>query len=154
VQGTFYLHPNQAGAVALGQFWANAIAASLNFSTNNSYVAWLQSGDLNPGAPGTGFNETPTNALVANGLSYGAPNGLLTTITNNPTSFNLTADIRNDPVMTAVLQSSTNLIDWNPIAWSISANQSGVATGFVRYLLQDQSVSSENKKFYRVQLNH
>ena len=26
-QGTFYLHPNKAGAMALGHFWANAIAA-------------------------------------------------------------------------------------------------------------------------------
>ena len=29
-QGTFYLHPNVAGASALGTFWANAIAAALD----------------------------------------------------------------------------------------------------------------------------
>jgi lysophospholipase L1-like esterase len=153
-QGTFYLHPNQAGAVVLGGFWANAIAGALNFTTNDSYVAWLQSGDLTPGAPGTGFSDTPMNALVSNGVSYGNPDGLLASLANNPASFNVTGDIRNDAALNVVLQSSTNLVNWIPINWSNSPSQSGVATGFIRHLIQDQSVSSQNEKFYRVQLNY
>ena len=42
VNGTFYLHPNAAGVLALGGLWANAIVASLNVTSNDSYVAWLQ----------------------------------------------------------------------------------------------------------------
>jgi len=154
VQGTFYLHPNLAGAIALGQFWANAIAAPLNFATNDSYVSWLQSGDLIPGAPGTGFSDTPPNALVSNGVAYGNPNGLVAALANNPASFNVTADVRNDAALNFVLQSSTNLVNWFPLPWLPASSQSGVASGFIRYLIQDQSVSTQSENFYRLELNY
>ena len=60
--GTYYLHPDLAGAIDLGQFWANAIAASLNFSPLFT----------NPPAP-TGLTATAVNGLV--NLSWNASSG-------------------------------------------------------------------------------
>jgi len=154
VQGTFYIHPNLAGAIVLGKYWADAIAAPLNFPTNGSYVAWLQSGDLTPGAPGTGFSDTPTNALVSNGVAYGDPNGLVAALAANPASFNVTADLRSDAVLNVVLQSSTDLLNWTPLTWSVAPSQNGVATGFIRYLIQNQSVSAQTEQFYRLELSY
>jgi hypothetical protein len=154
VQGTFYIHPNLAGAIVLGKYWADAIAFPLNFPTNGSYVAWLQSGDLSPGAPGTGFSDTPTNALVSNGVAYGDPNGLVAALAANPASFNVTADLRSDAVLNVVLQSSTNLLNWTPRIWSVAPSQNGVATGFIRYLIHDQSVAAQTEQFYRLELSY
>ena len=60
--GTYYLHPDLAGAINLGQLWANGIAASLNFSTLFT----------NPPAP-TGLTATAVNGLV--NLSWNASSG-------------------------------------------------------------------------------
>jgi lysophospholipase L1-like esterase len=152
VEGTFYLHPNAAGAVVLGGLWANAIVTPLNVTSNDSYVAWLQSGDLTPGAPGTAFNDTPTNSLVPNGVSYGNPGGLFATILSN--SFNVSADIRNDTNLAVVLGDSTNLFNWSPLAWPISSNQSNVATGFVRHTIQAPLNSLQHENFYRLMLHY
>lgn len=65
--GTFYLHPNAAGASVLGgQFWANPIAAALNFTTNKNNTT-LPS----PRITGISLNETMPTPSAANGL----PNG-------------------------------------------------------------------------------
>jgi hypothetical protein len=117
-------------------------------------VAWLQSGDLTPGAPGTGFSDTPTNAPVSNGVAYGDPNGLVAALAANPAGINVTADLRNDAVLNVVLQSSTNLLNWTPLTWSFAPSQNGVATGFIRYLIQDQFVSTQTEQFYRLQLGY
>jgi len=151
VLGTFYLHPNQTGAIVLGTIWANAIAAPLNFSTNSDYVAWLMSGDMIPGIPGTAFSSTPTNAVISNGAAYGIPNGLIGTLGSG--SYSVSADIRNDPALTTMLQSSTNLANWNPQAWLAAPSQIGVPTGFIRYLLQNPTGSGPGEIFYRLVLN-
>ncbi len=151
-QGTYYLHPNAAGAVVLGEYWANAIAAPLDFSTNDSYITWLQSADLTPGAPGTGFSDTPTNSLVSNGDSYGNPNGLIATFATNIVA--VSADIRNDTNLTVVLQDSDDLINWSPLAWPIAPNQSGVATGFVRHAVLVPVDNLQQEKFYRLVLKY
>ena len=152
VEGTFYLHPNAAGAIVLGGLWANAIVAPLNVTSNNSYVAWLQSSDLTPGAPGTGFSDTPTNSLISNGVSYGNPNGLLVAVASN--SLNVSADIRNDTNLTVVLEDSSNLINWSPLAWPIASSQSGVAAGFIRHSVQVPIDYQQQAKFYRLMLNY
>jgi lysophospholipase L1-like esterase len=152
--GTFYLHPNAAGAVILGTYWANAMDAALNFTPNNSYGAWLQSDDMTPGASGTGFGDTPANALVSNGLAYSNPNGMITSIGTSPASVDVTADIRTDPSLTFVLQDSTDLVNWSPLTWSVAPSQTGVATGFIRYTLQDPIDYSLTKKFYRLQFTY
>ena len=153
-QGTFYLHPNAVGAVALGKFWADAIAAPLNFTTNDSYVAWLQSDDMTPGAPGTGFSDTPTNSLVSNGASYGDPDGLTATLATNFTNLNVSGDIRNDINLTALLENSSNLFNWRRLAWAIAPSQSGVATGFIRYSVQVPINYVQPEQFYRLMLNY
>ena len=151
--GTFYLHPNATGAVVLGKIWADTIATSLNFATNDSYIAWLQSWDMTPGTPGTGFSDTPTNSTISNGISYGNPNGLMAALGTGPISLNVSADVRNDSSVTAILQSSSDLINWNPLAWYVAAGQNGVATGFIRYTVQDPVNLSQIGKFYRLQLS-
>ncbi len=154
-QGTFYLHPNAAGAIVLGKYWADAIAAQLGFAINDSYVAWLMSGDKTPGAPGTGFSDTPTNALVSNGVSYGNPNGLIASLgIGGSASLTVSADIRNDTSLTGILEYSNDLLNWNPLTWSESPSQSGVATGFTRYMVQNPAYYSQNKEFYRIKLTH
>ena len=150
VDGTFYLHPNAAGAVVLGGLWANAIIAPLNVTPDNSYVAWLQSADMTPGAPGTGFSDTPTNSLVSNGVSYGDPAGLIATLASN--SLDVSADIRNDTNLTVVLENSTNLINWNPLGWPTAPSQSGVATGFIRRSVQTTIPDLQQEEFYRLLL--
>lgn len=151
VNGTFYLHPNAAGALALGGLWANAIVASLNVTSNDSYVAWLQSSDLTPGAPGTGFSDTPTNSPVSNGVSYGNPDGLIANFES--TILNVSANICNDTNLMVVLQDSNDMIRWSPLAWSVAANQNGVANGFVRYTVQVPIAYLQQAKFYRLVLN-
>jgi lysophospholipase L1-like esterase len=151
-QGIFYLHPNAAGAVVLGECWANAIAAPRDFSTNDSYVTWLQSADLTPGTPGTGFSDTPTNSLGSNGDSYGNPNGLIVTFATNGVA--VSADIRNDTNLTVVLQDSDDLISWSPLTWPIASSQSGVATGFSRHAVQVPIDNLQQEKFYRLVLKY
>jgi lysophospholipase L1-like esterase len=152
--GTFYLHPNAAGAVVLGGLWANAIVAPLNVTSNDSYVAWLQSCDKTPGTPGTGFSDTPTNGSLGNGVLYGNPNGLAITVAGASTGFDIIGDIRNDPILGAVLQSSTDLINWSPVPWSPGPSQKGVATGFIRYVLHTTIDSRQEEEFFRLQLNY
>lgn len=152
VEGTFYLHPNALGATVLGGFWANAIVAPLNVAANDSYVEWLQSCDLTPGAPGTRFSDKATNSLVNNGVAYGNPNGLIATFATN--SLGVFADVRNDTNLTVVLQASTNLINWNPAAWPIAPGQSGVATGFIRHAVQVPVNSLQQENFYRLMLQY
>jgi len=149
--GTFYLHPNTNGAVVLGKIWADAISAALNFGTNNSYIAWLQSCDITPGAPGTGFSDTQSNSLVSNGASYGDPAGLIASLASN--SLGVAADIRNDSNLTVVLNNSTNLVDWSSLVWPIAPSQNGVATGFIRHTLQ-VPINSQNENFYRLILQY
>ena len=149
-QGTFYLHPNAAGAVVLGKYWADAIMAALHLANNDSYNAWLQSGDMIPGTPGTGFADVPAYSGGANGLAYGAPRGL--SAVPGSGNINLTADIRNDAALVPVLEGSSDLLNWNALSWSAAPDQTGVALGFQRYALQDPA--SGPKKFYRVRLNH
>jgi lysophospholipase L1-like esterase len=151
VDGTFYLHPNAAGASVLGAFWATAIVAPLNVTSNDSYVAWLQSGDWAPGAPGTGFSDTPTNSRVSNGDSYGNPDGLIANLESN--TLIVSANIRNDTNLTVVLQDSNDMIRWSPLAWSVASNQNGVANGFVRYALQVPISYLQQATFYRLVLN-
>lgn len=152
VDGTFYLHPNAAGAIALGGFWANAIVAPLNVTSNNLYDTWLQCCDLTPGAPGTGFSDTLTNSSISNGDSYGDPDGLVATLANN--ALNVSADIRNDKNLWVVLQESTDLINWSPLAWTIASNQSGVANGFVRHTVQVPISNLQQEEFYRLVLGY
>ena len=152
VDGTFYLHPNAAGAVVLGGLWANAIIAPLNVTSNNSYVAWLQSSDMTPGAPGTGFSDTPTNSLVRNGATYGDPGGLIATLASN--SLDVSADIRNDTNLTVVLENSTNLMSWSLRGWPIAASQNGVATGFIRHSAQVPISYLQQEGFYRLLLHY
>ncbi|HWD91730.1 MAG TPA: GDSL-type esterase/lipase family protein [Verrucomicrobiae bacterium] len=153
-EGTFYLHPNLSGAVVLGELWANAIVAPLNVTSNTSYVAWLQSTDKIPGTVGTGFSEVPTNALVSNGVLYSNPDGLGIVLDSASANISITADIRSDPTLTAVLQSSSNLTNWSPVPWSMDINQNGVFTGYSRYSLQSTIGSQQNKEFYRLELNY
>jgi lysophospholipase L1-like esterase len=153
-QGTFYLHPNALGAMVLGRFWANAIVAPLNVASNNPYGAWLQSCDQTPGAPGTRFSDTPTNSLVSNGVSYGNPDGLTATLANEFTSLDVSADIRSDTNLTVVLEDSSDLINWNPLAWPIAPSQGGVATGFIRHAVQIPINDRQLEEFYRLMLEY
>ncbi|HEY4415065.1 MAG TPA: GDSL-type esterase/lipase family protein [Verrucomicrobiae bacterium] len=154
VEGTFYLHPNAAGAIVLGKFWADAIATSLNLTTNDSYTAWLQSIDMTPGAPETAFDDTPTNAIASNGVSYGNPDGLIATIVNNFTGLDVFADIRNDTNLTVVIEDSGDLVSWSPLAWPVAPSQSGVATGFIRHAVQVPVDHLQSEKFYRLVLGY
>jgi lysophospholipase L1-like esterase len=151
--GTFYLHPNATGAVVLGSIWADAIAAPLNPTTNDSYVAWLQSCDMTPGTTGTGFGDTPTNASASNGVSYGNPNGLIV-VPGASNSLSIIADIRDDANLTVVPQDSSDLINWNQVVWSVATNQSSVATGFIRYQIPQTSVFSQNHQYFRLVLSY
>jgi len=152
VDGTFYLHPNAAGAVALAKFWADAIAQALSFATNSSYTAWLQSGDLTPGLPGAAFSDRPTNSLVPNGVAYANPNGLFDSVSPDRVSINVNADIRNDSTLTAILQTSSDLLNWSPVSWSLASDQAGAANGFVRYSIQNL-ISGQNQLFYELKLS-
>jgi lysophospholipase L1-like esterase len=156
VQGTFYLHPNAAGSVVLGKFWADAIAVRLNFITNDSYVAWLQSNDMIPGTPGTRFSDTPTNSVLSNGVAYGNPDGLNVKLVSQLTNLDVCADIRSDTKLTFALEDSNNLIDtnWNPLAWPIVPSQSGVATGFIRHAVQVPINYLQQENFYRLTLHY
>jgi lysophospholipase L1-like esterase len=151
VDGTFYLHPNAAGAIVLGGLWANAIVARLNVTSNSAYVAWLQSNDMTPGTPGTGFGDTPTNSLVRNGATYGDPAGLIAALASG--GLEVSADIRSDTNLTVILENSTNLLNWSPLGWPIAPSQSGVATGFTRHAVQDP-VNPQNENFYRLLLQY
>ena len=152
VDGTFYLHPNASGAVVLGAFWANAIVAPLNVVSNDAYVAWLQSSDLTPGLPGSGFSDTPTNSLISNGVSYGNPNGLRASFVNN--SLDVSADVRDDNNLMVVLEVSNDLLNWNPLSWTNIPNQNGVATGFIRDEFQIPTSLMSQEQFYRLMLNY
>jgi lysophospholipase L1-like esterase len=153
VEGTFYLHPNATGAVVLGTLWASAIVAPLAVTPNDSYVAWLQNADVTPGTPHTGFSNTLTNLLISNGAIYGNPSGLLATLASG-TNLNISADIRNDPNLTVVLEDSINLVNWSSLAWTISTNQAGVATGFTRHTVQVPASSLQHANFYRLMLHY
>ncbi len=148
-QGTFYLHPNVTGAVVLGKYWADAIAPSLHLARNDSYGAWLQSRDITPGMVGTGFMDTSVYSGITNGLLYGVPKGL--NVAQGSGNTNLTANIRNDSAVVPVLESSSDLMSWSPLSWSVASDQTGVAVGFLRYTLQDPT--SNPKKFYHLKLN-
>jgi len=87
-------------------------------------------------------------------LAYCDPNGLVAALAANPASFNVTADLRSDAVLNVVLQSSTDLLNWTPLTWSVAPSQNGVATGFIRYLIQNQSVSAQTEQFYRLELSY
>jgi lysophospholipase L1-like esterase len=152
VDGTFYLHPNAAGATVLGAFWANAIIAPLNLTSNDAYVAWLQSSDLTPGAPGSGFSDTTTNSLISNGVSYGNPDGLSAAFTNN--RFDVSADVRDDNNLTVILEESSDLINWNLLSWTNAVNQNDVAPGFTRDEFQVPISFMSREQFYRLILNY
>jgi lysophospholipase L1-like esterase len=153
VQGTFYLHPNAAGAIALGKYWADAIEAGLHCAPNDSYGAWLQSGDLTPGAAGTGFADTPAAGALSNGLAYGAPGGLTLTA-GAPASLTLTADVRADSALTAVLEGSSDLAAWSALAWSAASSQSGAPTGFSRCSFTDTISQANTGRFYHIKIIH
>jgi hypothetical protein len=154
VEGTFYLHPNAPGSAVLGGLWADAMVTPLNVTPNDAYVAWLQSADKIPGAPGTGFSEVPANAVASNGVLYGNPNGLAITLDSASANLSITADIRNDPILTTVLQSSSDLIKWSPVPWPPDPNQNGVATGYTRHTLHSKIGSGQSGEFYRLELNY
>ncbi|HEX4264163.1 MAG TPA: GDSL-type esterase/lipase family protein [Verrucomicrobiae bacterium] len=153
VEGTFYLHPNATGAAILGGLWANAIVTPLNVTSNNSYVAWLQSCDITPGAPRTGFSDTPTNSLLCNGTIYGNPNGLLATLESR-TYLDVSADIRYDTNLTVVLEESSSLTNWSPLVWPIAPSQNSVANGFIRHEVQVPIDNLQQGKFYRLLLQY
>ncbi len=152
-QGTFYLHPNAAGAAVLGKFWADAIAAPLNWATNDSYVAWLQSVDLTPNGPDAAFDDTSTNGTVSNGVAYANPNGIVAVLAADGTLVNVWADLRTDAELIQTVQTSNDLQHWVPVPWSVATNQAGVATGFTRYALQ-APVARATTSFYRLQLGY
>jgi hypothetical protein len=119
-------------------------------TASDLYSQWLQQNGRTPGAPGTGFNEA-SDTSVPNGVLYGAPGGVV--VTPGADDFSLTVDFRNDPAVSALLQSSTDLVTWTSLIWAVGANQQGVMPGFVRYEAQDPMVPGQIKKFYRLQLN-
>jgi hypothetical protein len=154
VQGTFYLHPNATGAAVLGGLWANAIVAHLNVTSNDSYVAWLQSADMLPGASGTGFSDEPLNSDVRNGVSYSNPDGLVAALACGYTNLYVSADIRTDTNLTFVLEGSTDLVNWSPLAWQTAPSQGGVATGFIRHVVEVPINSLRLQEFYRLVFNY
>lgn len=153
VDGTFYLHPDAAGAVVLAKFWADAIANALNFSTNSSYTAWLQSQDELPGASGSGFADTPAGALISNGTAYGVPDGLAISLSPDGVNASISADLRNDPNLSGFPLISSDLSTWSYDTWAVASNQMGVANGFIRYAF-DAAVISESEGFYRIVLDY
>jgi len=137
----------------LGKFWADAIAAPLNWATNDSYVAWLQSVDLTPNGPDAAFDDTSTNGTVSNGVAYANPNGIVAVLAADGTLVNVWADLRTDAELIQTVQTSNDLQHWVPVPWSVATNQAGVATGFTRYALQ-APVARATTSFYRLQLGY
>jgi hypothetical protein len=140
--------------MVLGRFWANAIVAPLNVTSNNAYGAWLQSCDQTPGAPGTRFSDTPMNALISNGVAYGNPDGLTAILASEFTSLDVSADIRSDTNLTVVLEDSSDLINWSALVWPIVPSQGGVATGFIRHAVQIPINYVQPEEFYRLMLEY
>jgi hypothetical protein len=86
-------------------------------------------------------------------VAYGNPNGLNAALTPGAAGLNVTADVRDDALLTSFLQASSDLLHWSPLTWTVAANQGDVAAGFVRYVLQD-SDNAQSHKFYRLELSY
>lgn len=125
---------------------------SVEVQASDAYQQWAQQNGLAPGAVGSGFGDTPAGTGVPNGVRYGAPRGVTVSVGGGGSA--LTFDLRVDPNLSATLVTSTDLVNWSVSMASVavSGDQSGVAAGFRRMVVQDLA-GGPGPRFYRLQLS-
>ena len=80
------------------------------------------------------------------------PGGLKTSPTGGP-NVQLTADVRADDLISAVLMKSGDLVSWTPLPAMQVVSPSDAANGFRRLSLSDPSDPMEKVKFYRLKVS-
>lgn len=130
---------------------AGESANSVVVQASDAYQQWAQQNGLTPGATGSGFGETPAGAGASNGVRYAVPDGL--TVTPGANAATLTFVLRTDAALRTTLQVSPDLQTWSVSSANIvvSSDQSGVAAGFKRMVIQDTGAAAQ--RFYRLQLS-
>lgn len=142
--GTYYYAISAVSEAGEG---ANSAVAQ----ASDAYQQWAQQNGLTPGAAGSGFGETPAGAGVSNGVRYAVPAGLLVTPGAGATT--LTFVLRTDAALRTALLVSADLQTWSASSANITiaSDQSGVAAGFKRMVIQDAGATAP--RFYRLQLS-
>jgi hypothetical protein len=124
---------------------------STPIQVSDAYYGWAQQNGITPGSPGSAFNADFDSDGVQNGSEYMSPKGLSVTQTGPVTT--VLAEIRIDPAIAVLLQSSVNLVTWSPLSFSVAADQSNVPGGFRRMILQESVAAGVTAKFYRLRFS-
>ncbi len=122
VAGTTYYHV----VSALNTIGEGPLSAEI--SSFDSYARWLIEAGETPGGPDTEFDGDSDADGIQNGAEYMSPRGVGT---NLPAAA-VTAELRQDSLVSATLWQSPDLILWSPATWVEAPDQSGVDPGFHR----------------------
>ena len=125
---------------------------SSQITAADGYAQWAQQNGLTPGAAGSGFADVPAGTGVANGVRYSVPGGL--NVAPGTSASTLTFDLRADPNLSVTVLISPDLVNWSAAGGTpmVAGNQSGVAAGFTRLVLQDAAGGQASRRFYRLQI--
>ena len=148
------------GGLALGGTYFYVVSAvseageganSVAVQASDAYQQWAQQNGLTPGAAGSGFGDTSASTGLPNGVRYAVPDGLA--VAPGASVATLTFVLRMDPSLYTAVQVSTDLRNWgvSSATIAVASDQSGVASGFRRMILQDTNAPAP--RFYRLQLS-
>jgi hypothetical protein len=110
----------------------------------DQYAKWLSDSGQ---AASAGFDQDSNNNGVSNGVEYMAPTGVKLVVPMGNAA--LSSVVRRDPNVTPTLWASTDLVTWQEVSFTESADQSNVPEGFRRIEAPTALDSGETKKFYR-----
>jgi endo-beta-N-acetylglucosaminidase D len=121
---------------------------STPIQVSDTYYAWVQLNGIAPGSSGSAFNADFDGDGVKNGSEYMSPKGL--NVTQSASVRTVLAEVRIDPAITVLLQSSLDLVTWNPLSFTVATDQSNVPPGFHRMIFQESVGPGVTTKFYRM----
>jgi len=127
---------------------ANISEFEIYGADQDAYSVWLSQSGLTPGGSNTGFQQDHNNDGIPNGIEYMTSGG--TQITASTTSSGINAIIRQDAGVTSTLWVSDDLTHWSEISYTNAADQTNVASGFIRIQAQLATSAGETKKFYQL----